>query len=70
VYIISSTLIFVFVSNCICLCPGQQCKTEWQQDDMLNPRYDMNGCGRCRRNSSWICDPCNVLNNEIGNVLE
>lgn len=68
-YIISSTLIFLFVANCVGVCPGQQCQTVYQQDDMLNPRDNRNGCGRCVRYSTWICDPCNVLSNETGNVL-
>ena len=61
-------VIIVFITQCVFVHSNIYCRDEWQPSQMFNPHTEPKQCGRYDTQSSWICDPCNILSNETGKV--
>ena len=61
-------VIIVFITQCVFVHSNIYCRDEWQPSQMFNPRTEPKQCGRYNTQSSWICDPCNILSNETGKI--
>mmetsp|Transcript_1939 Transcript_1939/g.3459 ORF Transcript_1939/g.3459 Transcript_1939/m.3459 type:complete len:462 (+) Transcript_1939:1689-3074(+) len=67
--------VFFCVSVCLCVSVGVNAfdlfrHTEWTADDLPNPVKNPRACGRLGVDSSWICDPNQILSAYDADTIE